>query len=200
MPWRSGDVILWREVWHGNPWLVMPVRVVDDRQDLLALHLAEGTALGFPAGSWPWEDRHPWNDGSGDSRWRGHGVLTLHRPGTAHAIWVFWRGEMRTFSGWYVNLAAPFQRTSLGIDTLDHELDIRIDPDGTWALKDEELLDGEVELGRWTEDEAAAIRAEGARIAASIENGKRWWDDAWASWQPDPSWTALELPPGWDSR
>jgi hypothetical protein len=147
----------------------------------------------------PWEGRHPWDDGSGDVRGQGRGVLTLHQPGAAHSIWVFWRGEERTFAGSYANLAAPIQRTPRGIDTLDHQLDIWIDPDGTWRLKDEELLDREAEIGRWTEDEVAAIRAEGTRIAASIEAGQRWWDDDWASWEPDPSWTALDLPPGWDS-
>ena len=180
--------------------LVIPVRVVVDRPDLLALYLSEGTLLGFPPESWPWEGRHPWDDGSGDVRWQGHGVLTLHQPGAAHAIWVLWIGEERIFAGWYANLAAPIRRTDHGIETLDHQLDLCIWPDGTWNFKDEELFEAEVERGQWSEDEAAAIRAEGARVVASIEGGERWWDEAWAFWRPDPSWTALELPSGWGSR
>jgi hypothetical protein len=197
MRWRPGDVILWREVWRGRPWFVWPVRVVEDRADLLALYVPEGTPFGFPAGSWPWEDGHPWSRRD-DPRWQGHGVLTLHRPGSAHSVWVFWSGAERNFLGWYVNLQEPLERTSRGVDTCDHELDIWIEPDGTWRYKDDELLDGWVERGRWTAEEVAGIRAEGARVAADLDASRRWWSDAWREWKPDPSWTAVELPPDWD--
>lgn len=198
MVWQPGDVILWREVWRERPWLVMPVRVVEDHGDVLALYCPEGTPIGFPQDSWPWKDAHPWNSGP-DTRWRGHGVLSLHRPGVAHALWVFWRGAKRDFAGWYFNLARPFVRTARGIDTLDHQLDIWLEPGGSWRFKDDELLDGEVERGRWTPAEVAAIRAEGARIAADLDAGRRWWSDEWASWEPDPAWEPAELPQGWDS-
>ena len=197
MAWRRGEIILWREVWHGQAWLVMPVRVVEDRPDLLAVYLAGGSRLGFPAHSWPWPGRHPWDRGE-DTRWRGNGVLTLHRPGARHAVWILWYGADREFRGWYVNLAEPIRRTARGFDTCDHELDVWVRPDGTWELKDEELLDPWVERGRWTADEVAAIRAEGARVVADVEAGRQWWSDEWASWTPDPSWTGDELPPGWD--
>ena len=195
--WKRGDVILWREVWRGEPWLVMPVRVVDDRDDVLAVYLAAGTRLGFPADSWPWSGEHPWNRGH-DTVWRGHGVLTLHRPAGGHAIWVFWFGEERAFRGWYVNLAEPIRRTTRGFDAQDQELDIWVRPDGTCEVKDAELLDGWVERGRWTADEVDAIRAEGARVIADVEAGRQWWSDAWAAWTPDEAWTGLELPQGWD--
>ena len=60
MPWRVGEVIRWREVERGKPQLVMPVQVVADREDVLALYLAEGTAIGFPREGWPWKGRDPW--------------------------------------------------------------------------------------------------------------------------------------------
>jgi hypothetical protein len=198
MRWELGDVILWREVWRGRPWLVKTGRVVQDSEDLLALYCPEGTPLGFPPDSWPWEGTHPWNCGP-DTRWRGHGVLSLHRPDVAHAVWVFWDGPPRAFQGWYVNLAEPVRRTPRGIDTFDQELDIWVRPDGSYAFKDDEKLDGWIERGRWTPEEVEAIRAEGARIAADLDAGRRWWSDDWASWQPDPSWSPAELPPGWDS-
>ena len=81
---------------------------------------------------------------------------------------------------------------------MDHELDIVIEPGGRWRFKDEELLDGWVGLGRWTEAEVAAIRAEGARIAAELEAGRRWWNEDWAHWQPDPAWRGGDLPEGWE--
>lgn len=198
MAWERGEIILWREVWRGRPWLVMPVRVVGDSSDVLAVYLSSRTQLGFPAGSWPWAGAHPWNRGN-DTRWRGHGVLSLHRPGGRHAIWVFWFGEAREFRGWYVNLAEPIRRTRRGFDTCDQELDVWIRPDGSWELKDDELLDGWVERGRLTVEEVLAIRAEGRRVVADVEAGRQWWSDEWAEWTPDPSWTGVDLPPGWDA-
>ena len=115
-----------------------------------------------------------------------------------HAIWVFWRGPQREFAGWYVNLQEPFRRTTRGVDTQDLELDIVIAPDGTWKFKDDERLEGWIERGRWTASEVAAIRAEGARIAAELEAGRRWWSDDWAAWTPDPDERAQELPSDWD--
>ena len=101
-------------------------------------------------------------------------------------MWVFWDGPERTFSHWYVNLQKPFERTAAGFDTQDLELDVVVWPDGRWELKDDELLDQRVREGRFTQDQARAIRAEAARITAELDAGRRWWDDAWAEWRPEP--------------
>ena len=114
----------------------------------------------------------------------------LQRPGEAHAIWVFWRGPRRTFAGWYVNLQEPFRRTEAGYDTQDLELDIWVPAGGGWRWKDAELLERRVAEGRFTRTEAEAIWAEGRRVAAELDAGRRWWDEGWATWQPDPTWRA----------
>ena len=161
---------------------------------MLALYIAEGSELSYPDGDWP-GGHHPWY---GKERWGGHGVLQLQRPGEAHAVWLFWQGPERSLRFWYVNLQAPFRRTAAGIDTQDHELDIVIEPEGAWRFKDEEWLDEWVRLGRWTEAEVTAIRAEGARVAAELEAGRRWWNERWADWKPDPDWRGVDLPAGWE--
>jgi hypothetical protein len=177
--WHPGDVIQWREIWHGQVLLEFPVRVVADRDDLLALFIAEGTPFAFPE-PWPWAPAHPW---ASRGRWQGHGVLILHRPGDAYAVWLFWEGLNRSFAGWYVNLQAPLRRGERSIETFDHELDIDIHPDGTWRWKDDELLDERVREGRFTVDDAAAIRATGRQVVREIEGGERWWDGDWPGWQ-----------------
>jgi hypothetical protein len=48
IPFPTGRVIERREILHARPWLVIPMRVVADDADLLALHLTEGTPLTFP--------------------------------------------------------------------------------------------------------------------------------------------------------
>ena len=194
MHWRPGDVIVRREVWRGRPWSGWATTVVRDEPALLALYLAEGTRFAFPDGDWP-GGRHPWY---GRDAWSGHGVLGLHRPGDAYAVLVFWDGPERRFAGWYVNFQDPFRRTRLGVDTFDHELDIWIPDGASWRWKDEDLLEASVATGRFTAEEVAEIRAEGERVAADLDAGRRWWSDDWRTWEPDPSWPVPELPEGWE--
>jgi hypothetical protein len=185
--WNEGEVVLRREVLNdGRSWCEIPVIVVRDEPELLATYIAEGAPLRFPPGPWPTADGlHPWH---GKERWRGHGVLMLQRPDEAHAVWVFWQGAARTFRGWYVNLQDPYRRTARGYDTQDLELDIWVPANGAWEWKDDELLDERVREGRFTPEQAAAVRAEGRRVAAELDAGRRWWDASWADWRPDPSW------------
>ena len=131
MGWRRGQIVVRREIWRGTPWLAAPVVVVEDAPDLLATYLPEDARFAFPPSA---DGRpHPW---SGRGSWEGHGVLMLQRPGEAYAVWHFWDGPNRRFSGWYVNLQEPFRRTSIGYDTQDLELDVWIPVDGTWRFKD----------------------------------------------------------------
>lgn len=183
-----------REVWRGRPWAAIPVIVVRDDRELLVTYLPEGAPFGFADGEFP-GGAHPW---SGKAAWRGHGALMLQRPEEAHAIFAFWRGPERAFAGWYVNFQTPFRRTAIGLDTLDHELDIWIPADGgAWVWKDCDRLERSVHDGRFTEAEADAVRAEGARVAAELDAGRRWWDERWARWEPDRAWPVPALREDW---
>jgi hypothetical protein len=122
----------------------------------------------------------------------------LQRPGEAHAIWHFWDGPERRFAGWYANFQRPFVRTPVGYDTFDLELDIWIPERGQWRWKDLELLDERVRDGRFTQDEADQIRSEGEHFAAELDAGRRWWDDRWRTFAPDPDWNVPDLPDGWE--
>jgi hypothetical protein len=195
MPWQPGDVIVRREVWHGKPWAGTTARIVLDEPQLLVTYTPPGTPFAFPDGDWP-GGRHPWH---GRNAWSGHGTLALHRPGDRYAVFVFWEEPARRFACWYVNFQDPFRRTPIGFDTLDHELDLVVEPDGTWWLKDVDGLELRVAEGRFTPAEADEIRAEGAAMARALAAGGRWWDDSWASWEPPPAWTAAPLPAGWDA-
>jgi Protein of unknown function (DUF402) len=190
--WAEGQVVIRREVLNdGRAWLEVPVIVVRDDEELLATFIAHGAPFRFPAGPWPApRGRHPWH---GKTHWHGHGVLMLQRPGEAHAVWLFWRGAQRRFAGWYINIQEPFRRTApgaarQGYDTQDLELDIWVPLDRPWEWKDEELLAVRVGEGRFTPEQVVEIRAEGERIARELEAGRRWWDEAWADWVPDPAW------------
>jgi uncharacterized protein DUF402 len=177
--WAAGERVIRREVWRGRPLSEMPVTVVRDTPDLLAVHLAEGAPFHFPDGDWP--SPHPWR---GLSAWTGHGVLMLHRPQDSYAVWVFWAGEVRAFDRWYVNFQRPFRRTEDGFETLDHEIDLWSRDLHTWHWKDEELFARRTAEGWFTTEAAAAIEADARRVHPELVKRGAWWDPSWAKWSP----------------
>jgi predicted RNA-binding protein associated with RNAse of E/G family len=122
--------------------------------------------------------------------------LKLTRFGDAHSLDLFWDDATGDFLGWYVNLQTPLQRSPLGFDTTDQALDVVIDPDGSWRWKDEDDLAACVELGLFTTQEAAEIRAEGEQVIAVLPSLI---PTGWEDWRPDPAWQLPALPAGWDA-
>ena len=144
MSWSPGEAIVFRQVWQGKAWAALPVRVVSDEPGLLVTYVPERAPLGFAPGDFP-GGVHPW---AHRAHWEGHGTLMLRRPGDPYSIWVFWHGDAREFACWYVNLEQPYRRSAIGIDTLDHELDLWSEDGVTWQLKDEEGVEQRVAEGR----------------------------------------------------
>lgn len=209
--WSPGDVVVRREVlglapvawpapqpeWLAQPWFAVPVRVVEDTDDALVTYIAPGAEFGFFDRTWPTPDgRHPW---AGRRSWEGHGVLMVQPPGEHHAIWHFWEGPERAFRCWYLNLQTAFERTEIGYDTQDLELDIVVPADGSWVFKDRELLADRVAEGRFTGELVEWILEVGDDLVARLQRGSHWWDDSWAEWTPHADWEHTALPSGWDT-
>ena len=162
--WQYGQVVVARDIAPDEqPWLAYPVYVVEDTDDLLVTYLPEGAPLGYLRDS-----DHPWHP---RAAWVGTGILIVRRPGDAYSVIHFWRGPDDAFSCWYLNLEAPFRRTSIGLDYSDQELDVVVLPDGSWSFKDWDLLDEHVARGRYTSEQAAQIRREGERIGRRARRG-----------------------------
>jgi hypothetical protein len=198
MRWSHGDRIVRREVLNdGRPWEAMGVYVVEDTDEHLVTYLPADAELGFPPGTdFPTDTGlHPWNTGR---RWQGHGVLMVQRPGDDHAVWHFWEGADRAFSGWYINIQEAFVRTPIGYDTQDLELDIEVALNGEWRFKDRELMAHRVLIGRYTQAQVHRVLALGDALGAELEAGRRWWDPSWSTWTPDPEWQPIPLPAGWE--
>lgn len=194
--WERGAVVVERQVWRGVVATATALIVVEDSEDQLVTYTAPGAEFGFTEHRLPTPSgRHPRYPGPA---WRGHGALTVIRAGAACSVIHFWRGEIRAFAGWYLNIQEPIRPTAIGFDTQDLELDIVIGADRQWEVKDDELLDQRVREGRWTEPEVARIRRIGSRIIEQhLVPNRWWWDESWAYWQPDPEWDAPGLPAGW---
>ncbi|MGW1376151.1 DUF402 domain-containing protein [Streptomyces sp. NPDC002446] len=181
-----GEVVIRREILDGREWLLYPVRVIVDRDDLLAVHLARGTPLTYGKGPFRWGP-HPWQR-IGDT-WQSDDLVQLQRPGDGYGVWP--RRRDGVFQGWYINFQQPFRRTESGFDTLDQELDLWLPADGgAYRWKDAQEFAHRAATGGFTRAEATAVRTEASRVAALIDHGEQWWSPEWADWRPDPAWTA----------
>ncbi|MFD5465858.1 DUF402 domain-containing protein [Kitasatospora sp. NPDC127059] len=176
---RSGEVIVRREILDGREWLVYPVRVVADDGGQLAVHLVRGTPLTFGGGDFSW-GLHPWVHF--DHSWQSEDVLQLQRPGDGYAVWARYQGG--ELVDWYVNFQEPLRRTGRGFDTLDQELDLVIPADGSaYRWKDVDHFEERVRSGGFTPEQARAVRAAADEVVGLIEGGDAWWEQ-WRHWRP----------------
>jgi hypothetical protein len=83
----------------------------------------------------------------------------------------------------------PLRRIPDGFETQDQELDLVVGRDGSWSWKDEQELLDWIPVGRFTEEEVAAVRGEGERVLAEWP-----FPTGWEDWTPDPTWPVPELP------
>jgi len=198
--WREGDPILFREVYRGKLWTARPATVAAVRDDLIAIYLAPGTIFKVPAGTTHETILERLHNGwqLRDYVWSRGRSLHLLRPGVAHAIHLLWLPPDWRFGGWYINLQEPIRATALGFDSMDHVLDVIIDPDLSWRWKDEAELAEAVELGLLAPQAADAIRAEGERVIAQLKARQPPFCDGWERWRPDPAWPIPDLPVGCD--
>ena len=210
MTFEPGRVVLHRNVRHGRIGWVRPARVVSDDDRGLLLWLARGTVVvnevaadGRGMRAMPFTEWLGLDYRLQVSTWQGPGVLKLLRPGAAHSVWWF-RTDAGEFTNWYVNLEEPGVRwvdgDVAGIDIVDQDLDVVVRPDRSWQWKDEgEFTERLAFADRYWVSDEAAVRAEGHRVIAQIEEGEFPFDGTWVDFTPDPSWSVpTALPGGWD--
>ena len=195
--WQPGDQIVMRSVWGEKIAVAWPMTVIEDSPGRLVLYLAEGTryklrrfdpSAGFrlPIGDWTLSD----------DLWRVD-LIRIMRDGDDHAYLGFW-SEDGTFSRWYINMEQHYRRTSIGIDFVDHFLDVVIDGNLTgWRWKDEDELAAAASTGLITRQAADAIRAEGRRAITRLKAHAPPFNEGWEKWKPNPEWSISELPSTW---
>lgn len=205
MSFAPGAHIVVRDVWRGVVLTGRPETVVDDTDGLVALYLAPGTrwisAPEYRTRTEGYERAAAGELGTRAERtWTVHHRLMLMHPDEAYSVMGFWREDDGAFVCWYVNMQAPFSRTPVGFDTMDHVIDIVVSPDlGACQWKDLDEAERVVSLGLATRDMLDEVRAAGEEVIELIGRGEAWWTE-WRQWAPDPSWPIPALPEGWDVR
>jgi len=201
-----GDHILLRYFRQGNVSFAYPATVVADDERGTMLFLCDGSPMKRPMmpdgsprpRSLTYRERLALPYAIGDGQWLENHALILFREGFAHDVRLFWRASDWAFKGYYVNPVKPMCRTPIGFDTADHILDLVVHPDLSWEWKDEDDFAEACAHGRFTPEEAEAVRAEAARLIPDIEAGIWPFDGSLIGWRPDPTWTTPAIPAIWN--
>ncbi|WP_214325393.1 DUF402 domain-containing protein [Nonomuraea sediminis] len=196
-----GQIVALRLYLGGHVSMATSARVVE-RSD-------EGTLLWLAMGSPMWQVDLPNGEHLRDvlpevrpvdgyslrvGEWAPRNNLVYQPVGAAHAVWWGFSADM-VFKGWYVNLEQRVERDG-GIDVLDQELDILVNPDRDWRWKDEESFAAKIgHPAYWSLGEAERIRAEGERVTRLIEAAVFPFDGRWCDFEPPVSWGVPELAP-----
>jgi hypothetical protein len=188
-PFRAGDGVVLREVWHGRVWRVNVARVVEDGPDRIVLWFPRGGAAKYPVDADGLEMRIPAGAWTLADRVGSAGALALYQPGGRHSVWTFRHADL-SHAHWYVNFEQPLRRTDIGFDYEDEKLDLIVEADGTWRWKDEDELAEAGSLGLLDADE---VWRYARRLVADPP-----WPTGYEDWRPDPMWTVPDLPAGWD--
>ena len=203
--WRSGDVIVWRGVFRNRVWHAQPVIVVKDTPEEMCVTLLPGTECVAPEGYLDGKDsaKRRWSFKEKDWKlenyaWRTNRLLILLEPDTYYSTMFFWRADSNDFLLYYINFQLPFQRSHCGIDTLDLDLDLIINPDFSFRWKDEDdyqkAIDHEVIMPEWTQEIEIAKK----EIFNKLEKRQYPYDGSWLNWMPYPHWLPPKLPKNWD--
>lgn len=198
MSWPRGASVALRSRPQGNVGHTFPAIVVRDSPSLIVLFQPSGTTCKRRRG------RRGGPNGRNLLVWDGSYVDVVFDRATMHAwvpddhYWVIRRTGSR-FEGWYINLAPPWRRTSIGFDTLDQILDVEPAADlSSWRWKDEDELGWAVQTGRCPRGEAEDIRRHGEDAVARITTRAMPFHEDWADLEPDPGWSVPSLPTGWE--
>jgi predicted RNA-binding protein associated with RNAse of E/G family len=128
-----------------------------------------------------------------DSAWQMTGVVEQVASGR-------WFSVSRMFGAdgvmlcWYVNFERPPAWRGDGWDTCDLELDLMVEPDGSWRWKDEDEYEHGRRLGLITDPEHKAVQQARDEAVAMIEaHSGVFAESTEERWLPDPTWVPPSL-------
>ena len=203
--WKYGDVVLWRGIFNNRVWHVQPTVVVEDSHDELVLTLLPGTEC-IAEESYPKGKKHGkrwWDFKNADWNlakyvWHTNRLLIILEKDKYYSTMFFWNHETSKFLCYYINFQRPYERNFGGIDTLDLDLDIVIDPDFSIEWKDEEDYQTAIGHGLIIPEWVQGIDSARPEILNRLKKRQYPFDGSWLDWKPDPGWEPPKLPENWD--
>lgn len=208
--WDEGETILLRGMYDGRPVHVMSTRVVKDTSGETLLAIWPGAECAAPSGYIHGKhgDHSGWDRWgetlSGSLRmerylWHTNRFLILLEPEKFYSISYIWNDASEEFLCYYVNFQLPFRRTRLGLDTLDLDLDIVIEPTHHWHWKDVGEYQHAIRIGGIRAEWVSAVEHARGEVASRLSDRAYPLDGSWFSWAPDILWSPPQLPPDWDA-
>jgi hypothetical protein len=203
--WKPGDVITWRGIYRNRVWHAMPTFVVKDGLHELVLAIKPGAECMVEAnyarrkknGKRRWDFKH--EDWTLETFvWHTNRLLFLLEPQKYYATILFWHNASNNFLCYYINFQLPFERRGCGIDTLDLDLDLIINPDFSQEWKDLDDYQKAIDSGVMFSDWVEGIENSKREVLQRIQKRQYPFDGAWINWMPDPSWQPPTLPENWD--
>lgn len=186
----------------GRIEMCWPCRAVHDSNDLVALFIAAGSKYKANPKRTAAEKRREPSPAipTGEFVWRSD-TLRLMFPGRTHSVSLFWTdsGDGRRLGKYFINMEEPLRRTPIGFDTQDHTLDVVVQPDLSWAWRDEEELANHVAEGFFTPSLAEAVRDEGLKVIDEFRRGTHPCLSGWPDWTPESDWEIPVVSESWAS-
>ena len=203
--WKPGEVIASRGIYRKKVWSVIPTIVVRDCLEELVLALLPATeclveetySRGKNAANRLWDFKvADWK--LAPFIWHSNRLLILHEPEKFYSTWLFWHENSNEFLGYYINFQLPFRRSHCGIDTMDLEFDLDINPDLSFKWKDEDEYQKAMDRGLIVPEWIQQIEKAKPEIFGRLEKHQYPFDGSWLDWMPDPTWTPPPPPKNWD--
>ena len=203
--WKPGDIVAWRGIYREQIWHAQTTIVVQDTPEEIALALLPGTECMAPEGYLDGKDsnKRRWNFKDKDWEiqnylWCTNRLLLLLEPEKYYSIMHFWDHASNEFLCYYINFQLPFQRSAYGVDTLDLDLDIVINPDLSFEWKDEDDYQKAIDHGVIFPEWVAGIEDAKQDVFDKLEKRGYPFDGSWLNWMPDSNWSPPKLPVNWN--
>jgi len=206
--WKPGEQAVLRGIVSKRVWSARSVIVVKDDLDETILALLPGAQCAYPEGYFHWKygDNSRgtrWQEANGKSwtfrefKWQKNRFLIFLKPQRFYDTNVVWDHETDQFKCYYINFQLPYERSAIGFDTLDLDLDVVIGPSYDWQWKDEAAYFEGIREGGIKEKWVVEIERAKQEILKQIERRSCPLDGSWNDWRPDPNWNPASLPPTW---
>lgn len=202
--WKPGDEIAWRCVYRNRIWHAQSTIVVKDTPEEISLTILPGAQCistpGYIKGKENSKRRWDYINSEWvleEFIWHTNRLLILTELEKYYSTILFWDNESNEFLCYYINFQLPFQRSQVGIDTLDLDLDLIINPGLSFEWKDVDDYEKGIETGIILPKWVSQIESAKTEVFDRLSKRAYPFDGSWLDWQPQKSWSPSKFPETW---